>query len=79
MRAVIDLAEVLGRSVTAEGVETEEQAAALWTLGCERGQGYLFAAPMPIAAMDALLAAPPPAIPVPVGPARVGQATPSGR
>lgn len=45
VRAVIQLAESLGLSVVAEGIETEEQAAAVFKLGCAAMQGYLFARP----------------------------------
>jgi EAL domain-containing protein (putative c-di-GMP-specific phosphodiesterase class I) len=44
--AVLALGRNLGMRVTAEGVETERQAARLRDLGCEAGQGYLFAKPM---------------------------------
>ncbi len=47
VRSIISLAEALDLEVVAEGVETEEQAAALLELGCARAQGYLFARPMP--------------------------------
>ena len=43
-------------SVVAEGVETEEQAARLRTLGCELAQGYLFSRPVAPDALRALLA-----------------------
>jgi diguanylate cyclase (GGDEF)-like protein len=45
VRAIIDLGHGLGMSVTAEGVETEEQAHELRRLGCDTLQGYLFARP----------------------------------
>ncbi len=45
-RMVLDLGRALGMGVVAEGVETEAQRQALRELGCEIGQGYLFARPM---------------------------------
>jgi diguanylate cyclase (GGDEF)-like protein len=47
VRVVVNLADSLGLSVVAEGIETEEQAAALLGLGCAAMQGYLFAQPGP--------------------------------
>lgn len=46
VRSVIDLAHGLGLQVTAEGVETVEQLAALRDLGCDLIQGYLLAHPL---------------------------------
>ena len=42
-RAVITLAESLGLDTVAEGIELEPQVAALLSLGCVAGQGFLFA------------------------------------
>jgi diguanylate cyclase (GGDEF)-like protein len=53
VRAVLSLAEALGMSTTAEGIETVELATTLATLGCASGQGYYFAKPLePEAALD---------------------------
>jgi len=46
VRAIVSLAHSLDLEVTAEGVETIEQAALLRTEGCEYLQGFYFAEPM---------------------------------
>ncbi|MBL8208556.1 MAG: EAL domain-containing protein, partial [Blastocatellia bacterium] len=46
VRTIITLAKTLKMDVTAEGIETVEQLEMLRALGCECGQGYLFAKPM---------------------------------
>ena len=45
---IIDLAHDLGMAVVAEGIETDDQAETLQELGCSRGQGFLFARPLPL-------------------------------
>jgi EAL domain-containing protein (putative c-di-GMP-specific phosphodiesterase class I) len=50
VRAVLSLAEALGMSTTAEGIETVELATTLATLGCASGQGFYFARPLEAAA-----------------------------
>jgi diguanylate cyclase (GGDEF)-like protein len=52
VRAVLSLADALGMSTTAEGIETVELATTLATLGCSSGQGFYFA--RPLEAADAL-------------------------
>jgi diguanylate cyclase (GGDEF)-like protein len=53
VRAVLSLADALGMSTTAEGIETIELATTLAALGCASGQGYYFAKPLePEAALD---------------------------
>ena len=51
IRAILDIAREFGISVTAEGVETAEQLAALKTLGCLRAQGHYYSDAMPEAAL----------------------------
>jgi EAL domain-containing protein (putative c-di-GMP-specific phosphodiesterase class I) len=46
-QSIIDLGHRLGLSVLAEGIETEETWSQLARLGCDQGQGYLLARPMP--------------------------------
>ncbi|WP_019507763.1 bifunctional diguanylate cyclase/phosphodiesterase [Pleurocapsa sp. PCC 7319] len=46
IKAIINLAHSLGLDVIAEGIETEAQLEILRCLGCEYGQGYLFAYPL---------------------------------
>ena len=46
VRAVLSLADALGMSTTAEGIETVELATTLATLGCASGQGFYFARPL---------------------------------
>ena len=63
-KAIIVMAHELGMLVVAEGVETEEQRRLLANAGCDFGQGYLFARPMPADDFENLLANPN-AIPAP--------------
>jgi diguanylate cyclase (GGDEF)-like protein/PAS domain S-box-containing protein len=49
VNAVIGLASAFNRKVIAEGVETWQHAELLLELGCELGQGYGIARPMPAA------------------------------
>ena len=46
VRAVLSLAEALGMSTTAEGIETVELATTLAALGCATGQGFYYARPL---------------------------------
>ncbi|GAA5142890.1 putative bifunctional diguanylate cyclase/phosphodiesterase [Pseudonocardia adelaidensis] len=55
---LIELAHTLGLSVTAEVVETAVQLERLRKLGCDTGQGWYFAPPVPPAAVPALFSGP---------------------
>jgi diguanylate cyclase (GGDEF)-like protein len=56
VKTIIVLAHQLGRQVIAEGVETAEHLTILRALGCEYGQGYWFAKPLPCADVSSFLA-----------------------
>ena len=49
VRSTIDLAHNLGLTVVAEGIDSPEAFAKLRALGCDEGQGYRIARPMPAA------------------------------
>jgi EAL domain-containing protein (putative c-di-GMP-specific phosphodiesterase class I) len=47
VRAIIALAGSLRLEVIAEGIETAEQAERVAALGCQLGQGFHYALPLP--------------------------------
>ncbi|WP_233848188.1 putative bifunctional diguanylate cyclase/phosphodiesterase [Paraburkholderia sp. HD33-4] len=53
--AIIAMAHALQLRVTAEGVETAEQAAQLEALGCDEAQGFWFSRPLTIATLRNVL------------------------
>jgi len=55
---IIGLAKAMHMTVTAEGVETEEQMTILRRMGCDQLQGYLLSRPVPVTELDGLLNAP---------------------
>ncbi|MTD27680.1 putative bifunctional diguanylate cyclase/phosphodiesterase [Erwinia sorbitola] len=55
VESVIKLGHSLGITVTAEGVETEEQRLMLAAAGCDRLQGFLLSKPQPAEQLHALL------------------------
>lgn len=55
VEATVHIAQSMGFSVTAEGVEKMEQANRLKELGCSYAQGYLYARPMAAEDIDGLL------------------------
>jgi diguanylate cyclase len=56
-QSVIDLGHRLGLSVLAEGIETEETWNQLRGLGCDEGQGFLLARPMPAEQIEGWISA----------------------
>jgi diguanylate cyclase (GGDEF)-like protein/PAS domain S-box-containing protein len=54
-KMVVVLAESLGLSVIAEGVELQAQADILAHMGCHAYQGYLFSKPLPLDAFESLM------------------------
>ena len=57
--AVTNLAHVLDLTVTAEGVETENQRDAVLAMECDFAQGYYYAMPMPASALRTWLGSQP--------------------
>ena len=55
-KAIIVMAHELGIKVVAEGIETAGQRDLLAAAGCDYGQGYLFARPMPVLDFEAFMA-----------------------
>ena len=58
VRSTVDLAHNLGLRVVAEGIEDQPTAAALRALGCDLGQGFHYARPVPVDQMLDQLAGP---------------------
>lgn len=48
LESIINLANSLGITVVAEGIETKPQLTTVSTLGCQMGQGYYIGKPVPI-------------------------------
>jgi EAL domain-containing protein (putative c-di-GMP-specific phosphodiesterase class I) len=55
LRAIVDLGEIFGLTVIAEGIERPEQRERLLELSCDLGQGHLLSEPLDAAETDALL------------------------
>ncbi|MGY5956947.1 EAL domain-containing protein [Kosakonia sp. BK9b] len=52
---IIDIAHSMNMHVVAEGIETQEQHVLLTNMGCALMQGFLFARPLPVEKVSALL------------------------
>ena len=46
VQSIVDIGKALNIGVTAEGVETQQQAKLLGEMGCDVLQGYLYAPPL---------------------------------
>lgn len=57
VRTLVVLGHTLHLKVTAEGIETAAESAALTAMGCDVGQGYFYSRPVPEKAATALLEA----------------------
>ncbi len=55
VRAIVTLGASLGKSVIAEGIETESQFDQLRGMGCESGQGYHLSRPLAVESVELLL------------------------
>lgn len=55
IKGVVSMALNMGLKVTAEGVESQEQALFLRDLGCHEGQGFLYSQPLASGKIDAYL------------------------
>ncbi len=53
--AIVSLGKILKVSITAEGVETKEQADYLKEMACDEIQGYYYSKPLPREALEAYL------------------------
>ena len=69
IRAIVAMAKALGLDTIAEGVEDDAQLSALRDLGCDRGQGFLLAAPMSLRELGEYYQ----------GPSQVPASAPAGR
>lgn len=56
VRSIVALARALGKSLVAEGIETEAQLVQLRELQCDEGQGYYFSKPLSAVAITPMLA-----------------------
>jgi len=55
VKAIVAMGHSLKLRIVSEGIETPEQLSFAQSIGCDEGQGYLFAKPMPVDEMTALL------------------------
>lgn len=59
VQSVLEMADRLSLTATAEGIENEHQLTRLRSLGCPYGQGYLFTRPVPESELSTIFESPP--------------------
>jgi diguanylate cyclase (GGDEF)-like protein/PAS domain S-box-containing protein len=57
-KAIVNMGASLHMTTVAEGIEADDQAAALRELGCDIGQGFLYARPVPAADFETMVKEP---------------------
>ena len=75
---IVELGKRFGLKTVAEGIETTYESHKLQGIGCNVGQGYLFAKPMPLGQLIGMMRARRTAGPAPVGPAPAASAAADG-
>lgn len=55
LSSVVNMSRMLGLPIIAEGIEQQEEADYLESIGCEYVQGFLFSRPMPVADYEKLI------------------------
>lgn len=73
VKAIVMLANALGKTVIAEGIESPAQLTQLRALGCRFGQGYLLAPPLAAEMAQRLLETDPVSSPVQLAPVVIGE------
>jgi len=58
VEAIVALSRAMHMTITVEGIERTEQADLLQQMGCEEGQGFLFAPPLPFEQLLSLFSPP---------------------
>ncbi|MDX3451829.1 bifunctional diguanylate cyclase/phosphodiesterase [Streptomyces sp. ME02-8801-2C] len=79
VEGIVHLADTLGLQVIAEGIEEQAQRELLASIGCQFGQGYLFAPPMNLEESRAILRRPDDPLSGAAAPRRPADSSESGR
>ena len=55
LSSVVNMSKLMNLPIVAEGVETQEQADYLRSIGCDYVQGFLYARPMPVTSYEGIM------------------------